>query len=227
MWKVLNAEIQYNRFSFLFFLSIIPGIHIIKQYYVDVPLLIFFYLPIVALNQIFIFRSKEGRERFTNRLPVQLTALAIARISIVLLPCLFGIILMELLNLVQSGIESISINNSIILFGIVVLIYSIYFIFSDIMSVFSGGKSNKNAMMVLIGLLTAFMFLGLFMFMKTSSGEPPSALVNTIEFVINNHPFRGEYGVMKFAVTALVSSVITVCTYIRRRSFLGSSLAAK
>jgi len=135
MWQVLKAELNYNKLIFLGFMALVPLIYLIEVNLEDMPR--YFTLILLFLMEFyFIFFSyKEKRHISQALLPLSKHEIGFARIFAIFVSSLFILIVYAAIGIYLEWDRSISYvmnYNSIMIFvGIIILIFSVFFIFMD------------------------------------------------------------------------------------------------
>ena len=239
MWRVIKAEFYYlfssQKSALLLIYGLIPVFGILEIWKMslrpgrypivdDIPMayLVGMVIYFILLNWI-ANRNKELRIRIHSRLPLSLYQLALARIGVLLLVCLEVVAAYALFHLLFNPRGIVAPERFLVMTAAFLLLFSVYFLIRDLLlDYFRRIGFTKNRVMiaaVLLGL--GFNVLGVLVLMQTTAtGHSFLPVERVVGFMIENNPFRGEYGLQRFLVTALVLGVATVFSFRFRRSYL-------
>lgn len=225
MWHLIRSEFDYSRKLFLGFVAVIPLLSLLVVYPIQdfSPNLLAFTMPLLMLQNWAVFRNKEKRGYLQMRLPVSLRHIALTRILLVTLASSCYLVLYAFIcfGLMTSGrVNYVALS---IIFGIILLVFSVYFILRDLLFDFFRklGFTKERMLVALLLVMVGFNILGVYVMIQTNtSGTAPLPVRATFDFLRRNNPFSGEYGTVKFlALSALLAS-LTVVSFGRRKSYL-------
>lgn len=223
MWHILKAEFNYHKKIFLGFFGFLPFIcfHAINPILEDLSAnYLIFMLIFLMLQNWNTFRNKENRERQHIRLPLSIKKIALARIFMIIIPCLGFIGFYSLIySLLAGPIDHIRL---LISFSMILLGFSIYFIIRDLfLSFFRKIGFTKNRIVIgLVLIMLGLNLLGIFFFTRTTNtGAPPVNMELLAKFV---RFLQGAdmYVATKFIVSSLALASSTLFSFGRRRSYL-------
>lgn len=220
MLQLLKAEFDYAKWGLLFFIFLIPPAYIWWTTSVDSEHGIQFTLWLAfMLNTMIPQPKKEKRERFLNVLPVSIITRGMARVLMVILPCLamifFIYVLPRILN-ISLKIDQIEIWGS---FGIILIIYGIYFIFQDIVS---GRPPRSRSRIKLISIITLISVVVLFIIgiiLEEATDSVGFGLNQFVDSIDNSGILSGINGIIRFVIFSVSLFFVSLVTYYRRSSF--------
>ena len=222
MWRILKAEIKYNRTNFLLFLIMIPVVLIYAVYRPSgMPHFIVWLMAFLMVNTWNALRIREKREFQLVQLPVSVRELALARMLMVLIsPAIFVGVYAALYFTANPG-GAINLRVVLTLYGLIVILFSLAFIFRDR---FIGGKllkQGKTAVMILVGLGVVANIYGLIAFRRArDSNGPPPAFIRALVYVFENNPSTTNMRTVVFVAVSLGLAFLTIVTFRRRRTYI-------
>jgi hypothetical protein len=226
MWPLIRSDISYHRNTFIMLFIMVSAFFIFLQFSPEKIDFMIFVLVFVIVNQINTYRIREKRDRQHTLLPLSARQIGMARLLVLLLPCAAAFMFYYLLGLIFTSGEAIESWKLVVLFGLTLLFFSVFLILQDIYYMFPRSRlmglfgQSTHLMVFAIGMLV-FMSLGLFAFMSMEkTGQPPAALVYTIDFAKKYNPFGGTFGIVRFLIFSLAFSYLSVLTFSRRKSFV-------
>ena len=214
MWQMLCAEMKYNLLILLLWSVIIPNSVVIKYYESNMSIMpVMMILLWVIVVKI---RAREKRDRQTVLLPVPITAIASIRLLIIIVPCIIFILQLVLLNNLTVYKNVISLKLGMTIFGLILLIYSLFCIFYDLAT-----KRSKNtlrtAQMTIVLLFVIPTILGIIILILIKNSSILTDQITTFFTRIN--PFSGSLGVVKFFLFSMVIAGLSVLTFSARKSY--------
>jgi hypothetical protein len=222
MWRILKAEIKYNRTSFVLFLITIPVVLIYAAYTPSgLPHFIAWLMAFLMVNTWNALRIREKREFQLVQLPVSVRQLALARMLMVILsPAIF----VGIYAVIQSAVDpkgQTNLRALLTLYGLIVLIFSLAFVFRDRAIGSKLLKQGKIAIVALGGLGVAANIYALVVFRRLSdSSGPPPAFIRALAYVLENNPSTTNSRTIVFLVVSLALALLTVVTFVRRRTYI-------
>lgn len=206
MWRILEADLRYHKGILMMFLPLILA-------YSNgfLPALA---APFLMVNSIIPFRSREKRDRLQAVLPVTLRQIGMARILLVILPCLawYLVFLLFWWSYGAAGWEEV--RWVMIFFGAIVAGYSVAFLLNDLF-LFTRAATK----LIVVGLLLFSLSLWLALDLK-SSASPDFVVIRVIDTAQAYNPFRGVFGNFLFLAASLALAALSVFTFVRRKSHL-------
>jgi hypothetical protein len=220
MWKIVRAEIAYNWIRFAIFLGIVPLIHAgqarYETGYLNLAAFITLFLMVNGWNIRYV---GEKRDYQLAQLPVSARRAAAARILMVLLPTAAFVGWYVALHIVFMPRVHINIRVPLMLWGLLVIAYSLAFIFRDR---FVGTRAMMRGKMLLVAAGGALLILNVWTMLSVNraraQGEPMPALVRIFEFVERHNPTTSDINMLAWLAVSFVLGCLTVETYTRRRS---------
>jgi hypothetical protein len=225
MWRLIRSEFDYNRKLFLGLVAVIPLLSLLVVYPIEdfSPNLLAFTMTLLMLQNWAVFRNKEKRVCQQIRLPLSLRRIALTRILLVMIASSGYLVLYAFIcfGLMTSGrVNYVALS---MIFGIILLVFSVYFILRDLLLDFFRklGLTKERMIVALLLVVVGLNILGVYVMIQTNtSGTAPLPVRATFDFLRRNNPFGGEYGAVKFlALSALLAS-LTVISFERRKSYL-------
>ena len=221
MWTMVKTELDYHKNSILLFLAIIA----LAFYFFEIlssddwdyiiVLMVFF-----MIHSVISTRMREQRNRQQLHLPVSAQQIALVRLFTVYLLCGFAFLELLILYFIFQKNAAFPIAKINILFGIIVFLYSMFFIFYDLYpSVFK--KYGKFIVALLAMGISASMAIGILVMTKPGSGAPLPDFIKTFFNLIRNYnPFTGASGGFRFLIFNLIVSGFTIITFRRCKSYV-------
>jgi hypothetical protein len=219
MWRIVRAELRYNRLNFLLFLAF-ASLGCIYGVYSSMALFIAWLMMFLAVNNWNAFRIKEKRDFQLAQLPVSARKIALARMMMIIIPGLVFITLCIAINVAVDPDQPINIRVVMMLFGIVLAVFSLALMFRDR---FIGTKALKQGKAVIIGLGSLLLVANIYSFFVlrklagSGRGEPPR-LVRTIAFLTKHNPSTSNINTLVFLAVCLTLACLTIVTFGRRRT---------
>lgn len=223
MWKLLRAELDYNKTFIISMLSIVPviSIYLLIRTKGDSSWIVALIAFLIA-NTILGGMNKEKRVQRNTLLPIPVRKAGITRIALILIP--FTIVLL-LFSFMQQVVEQMANWSNIItypLFALYLLGFSMYLVVHDLRS---GSVRNPETFSfykygIVLGLF--FMTVGLVILTVMTKGE--GVQPSYIEMIATFFKFLfSRIGVtILFALTGGIFC-ISLYTYERRKSYLSGS----
>jgi hypothetical protein len=220
MWRILKAEIRYNWLNFVFFLAIVPVPLVAEiRYGTGYPIFFAFILMLLMVNGWNVRYIQEKRDYQYTQLPVTAKTVAAARILMVLLACSAYVAWFVGLHIALMPSAHVNPRGPLAVWGILVIAYSLGFIFRDR---FIGTKALMRGKMLLVILLggTALLNLGVMLAVNRAkaTGAPMPWLAKVFELIERNNPASSNLNTALWLAVSLVLAYATVETYARRRS---------
>lgn len=222
MWRILRAELNYNRLNFMIFLSLLPPVLVYSVLRSSsVPLIIVWLFALLAVNNWNAFRIREKREFQLVQLPVSVRQLALARLTMLLLAPAVFMTLYGLLQAVANPGAQVNTRVLITLYASLVLVFSLAFMFRDR---FLGSKLLKQGKIALVAagvLLLAANFYALMIARRgLDPGSEPPAIVRVLGYIFENNPSTTTMRTAIFLAICLGLAFLTIVTFSRRRTYI-------
>jgi hypothetical protein len=238
MWQILRAEFAYSRVNYLLFLVFIPMLLIFGLYgSYSPPLYVAWLFTFLMVNGWNASRIKEKREMQLAQLPVSNREVALVRTLMVTVPpAAIMLIYLAVHLLIRPGLSleteasaalapggalPLPVRGLLTLYGLVVLVFSLAFMFRDTFLGTRFLKGGKILIVVLIGLGVAANIYAIVVFRKVSAsgGEPP-AFISAIRYLMENNPSTSTARTLIFLGVCLASALLSIVTFIHRRTHL-------
>ncbi len=217
MLNILKAEISYYKTSYFLMYAMLL---LLSKYNWLMGV-----MGYIVLNSICSLRNKELRERNLAVLPVSILSPAVVRIVIHTVPfMLFTVVTFIALLLIKPS-EWRLIEGLILVNGVMILMFSGYFILRDTSLEFFRkiGFTQQIFTKIVVILILAGNLLGIYTMMAMNRDWPNPA-VDVIRFFRNDfpayNPFSGDFGSYFFLLFSVTFALISVFTYTKRKSFL-------
>jgi LPXTG-motif cell wall-anchored protein len=220
MWRIVEAEIRYNRLNFIFFLALVVIVGLVTTYG-PITHVLAWMMAFLGVNNWLAFRTREKRNLQFVQLPVSAGRIALARLLMILLPVGVFLGLFSLMYRATGPQSQINIRVILMLFALVVSIFSIALIFRD---TFVGTKALRHGKVILVVLLSATAMLNFYTFMIArrvagTNAEPP-ALIRLIRFVDQHNPSTSNTSTVAFLAIGLGLAGLTLLTFKRRKTHI-------
>lgn len=223
MWKIFKSEISYLKTYFILGVILVPVFFFLQTGFEDLG-----NLPILAIIFLLIQnwlgrRTKEKREYKTYLLPVSSYAIAFSRVIMIIASAVVFILIYQLI-LVFLNYEPFRYNISLTLtLGIMLFIYSIYFILRDLLLYyFRRIGLTANRMILILSMMGIILnMLGIYVFIITKSeGKAPEVIGVIIEGFKKYNPFFIENGSEFFLLFSFFLAGLSLISYQRRAAYL-------
>jgi len=238
MWRVLRAEFAYSRINYLIFLVFIPMLLIFGLYGPSsTSLYVAWLATFLMINFWNASRIKEKRGLQLAQLPVPYRDLALVRILMVAVPSAVILLLYLVIHLLMrpvlpvppyadialplSSALPIPLRGLLTLYGLVVLVFSLAFMFRDTFLGTRFLKQGKILLVALIGLGVGANVYGIVAFRQASeTGAAPPAIIAAIGYLIENNPSTSAARTAVFLAVCLACALLSIVTFTRRRTHL-------
>jgi len=238
MWRILRAEFAYSRINYVIFLVFIPMLLIFGLYRPSSSALYVAWLAtFLMINGWNATRIKEKRELQLAQLPVASPEVALVRLLMVSVPPAFILLLYVAVHLLlrpslpvpaDAGIAipvsnwlSMPVRALLTLYGLVVLVFSLIFIFRDTFLGTRFLKQGKILLVILIGFGVAANIYGIALARRVSAtGAQPPAAIRALGYLIENNPSTTTARTLVFLVVCLACALLSILTFTRRRTHL-------
>lgn len=230
MWNILKAEFEYSK-TFLFVLGAVAIFFTVFEAIdaadLSTPCILNSIIALTLTSNIIITMNRERRFRHYVSLPVSLSKIAFVRILLAFIPCLFicFLFLGNYLYIKHTGSVRNSMNAentflflALLFYGVIIIGFLLHFILNDLTVSYKEFFSRR----ISIGVILVFLIFGIIIIQKSISYYTYRISGDKIiEFIRTYSPFADEYnGVHKIALLALLFSVISIFTFIRRKTYL-------
>jgi hypothetical protein len=220
MWRIVRAELKYNRVNYLLFLAIVSLVCIYGVYR-PMALMIAWTMMFLAVNNWNAFRIKEKRDFQLVQLPVPTRKIAYARLALIMIPGVVFIGLCIAINVAVDPDRPINVRVVLMLYGIVVAIFSLAFMFRDRFLGTKALKGGKAFLVVLLAGGVAANIYGLIAARRAvAAGAAPPLFVRTIELLKEYNPSATNPRVLGFLAVCLMLAFLTVVTFERRKTHI-------
>jgi hypothetical protein len=220
MWRILRAETRYNWFNLAVFFAMVPLVQAGEaRYGAGYAYMIAYLLLLLMVNGWNIRYIREKRDHQCAQLPVAAKAVAGARILMVVLSCTAFVawhigVQIAFRPRVHAGIAW-----PLTFWGLLVIAYSLAFMFRDR---FVGSRALMRGKIALVALLGALLVGNIITMMSVNraraQGTEMPAIVKVFEFIERNNPTTSSANMIAWLAAALVLAYLTLETYARRRS---------
>ncbi|MFZ1946949.1 MAG: hypothetical protein WAW06_05335 [bacterium] len=217
---MLRAEARYNWINFLVFLAMIPLVQAGEaRYGTGYASLLGYLLLLLMVNGWNLRYIREKRDYQYAQLPVAARTAAGARILMVVLSCTVFVLWSIGIRIAFTPRVHADIRWPLTFWGLIVIVYSLAFMFRDR---FVGSKAlmrGKIALVALLGgLLVANVLTMISMNRARAQGTEPPGIVKVFEFIERNNPTTSSANMTVWLVAAAGLACLTLVTYSRRRS---------
>lgn len=228
MWHIIITEFNYSKILFLIFFGLVPIVAYLAVYPLleDMPTaMILFWLMLVSVQNWIIFRNKENRDRQHALLPVSVVLRALARMGLVVFLCTVIITIYCFIQFIVNPARPVAIMGAMVAFGIILIVFSIYFILRDLLLFFLRNNrlfklSKERSKTILIFLVLILNFLGIYYFLIGLSGRmEASGLVRMIRFIKYDPLFTTGPGIVRYMIGCSLFAGLTLLTYAGRKSY--------
>ncbi len=215
MFELLKSELRYNLKHWFPAIGLIILFSYLQTVVEDIAILVSM-CAFVIVNNIYTFTSKENRKRLYLLLPLEPKLAALVRILLLVIPFVIFIALHVYVQFLLDPEGVPRYNNSIILIGIFLIIYSCVFIVKDVLADYfvSKGLNAKKLLMialmsmVFLNLITVIIFVT-----STKDGKGPFIdLIHAMKDIINSGYF--SFSMILLGITL---SIVTLFTFQNRK----------
>ncbi len=213
MWRIILSEIEYNKWMMVAALAVVIMLIVGESMTGKEGSLNFLYflLPFVVINTMAPMRFKEKRDQRCIVLPVTAVSIGISRIMFIIIPVFFVYFTLFIFDIALSFHNSLSEGTYLLFSGIVVFIYSFFFIMYDLFYMFI----NKRLIAAAVLFLVLALLVNLLLFTNAISGNFIRNVIDLVDTIINS----GRKGLIIFLSITIFFTVSSVFTYMRRKSF--------
>lgn len=219
MWQIVRAELKYNRLNFLIFLGIV-SLGCIYGVYRPMALFVAWVMMFLAVNNWNAVRIKEKRDFQLAQLPVSARRIALARLMLIVIPGLVFIVLCVAINVAVDPDHPINIRAVLMLFGLVVAIFSLALMSRDR---FLGTKALKRGKATLVVITSLLLVANIYTFFAVRSAEATGrvpVLVHVAKFLIDHNPSATTPRTLIFLAVCLGLACLTMITFQRRKTHI-------
>jgi hypothetical protein len=235
MWTLIKSELKYYKIHFLFWFNLLLLLVFIQAWLPLLPTFmqegmnpvtfsfVLFWIIFLMFQMWVTLRNKENRTFQLISLPISYFSIAVARILMILFPCVLLLLISTILIFVGDFPTSNVLRRLIIINGIIISVFSLYFIIRDLFLPFFRriGLSKERIIAGALLLGVALNLLGLLVFIKTKSGNANFNFFNKIHnILVTYNPFSGDYGLIKFVLFFMSLAFLSVITFSRSKSYL-------
>jgi len=222
MYKILKAELNYHKLSWYSIVLLIPLILLYTGEESESGThFIIFLFPYLMINTIIPPRYKEKRDRLFTLLPIVNWHIALERIVLIIAVVSLYLISYSALYALIYPNQPSNFNSITLFFGIIIFIYSIFFIINDIfVHTLKHGSDDRGALTKFKGGMIIFIAILMLAGFYALYAKPPGLLI-FYNLIAENNPFSGEFGEIKFVFVSLLLAMISVFTFAKRRSYSG------
>jgi hypothetical protein len=224
MWNLVLSEFTYFKRIWVPFFGIAPliGLYSIHPLLEDLsPVYILAQVMFLATLYWTIYRNREKRDCYVIRLPLSVTKLGAVRLLTIAMGIAIHVLLYMPFPLLAG--KPLSSPGFLIALGIIVSLFSIYFIFRDTLFLFFRriGLTSNRVLVIAVFLGLGLNILGMkAAFQAKTTGKAPVFVDAIAHFLIRDNPFTGEFGLLKFLLCSAVLAFLSILAFKRRRSFV-------
>ena len=227
MWRLLRTELAYNWILFICLTAIVPfaAYFRIHPFAEDIPVAFFvFWSAFMVLQFWTIQRNKERRERRWFSLPVSVWKRAVVRIGIIVATAFLMHALYFLCQWMLNFHQRPEFLGLIQPLGILVLIFSVYFLFRDtaVMMLREGRlrwlTPERSKMFIKILLFTVLL-INVYLFIMASRGSHLDFIVKFVRFFKYSALFTTNQGLIEFSLFSCAVSALTILSYCTRKRY--------
>ena len=225
MWRITRTEIVYHKMIFLIYLIMTIGITFLERTLDDGGRFYTAMLLFLIVQNWLSFKAKQKRDLQLARLPLAAGVQGSVRILMIFIAALLVVLVYKGMHLLLGiqGHANYPVTHWKLLshFSLVLLGFSVYFIFSDFISPKLRELTNYQTMkerMLQIFLLTAVILqiLGLVAFMT----KAPNLVTNIFDLIYHHNPFDKTSNIQILFIVSLISAAISIQTYSLRKNYI-------
>ena len=220
MWRIVRAELSYNRLTFLAFLVIMSMLSIYSAYRPTTYLMAWLML-FLGVNTWLAVRIREKRDSQLILLPVSENKIAMARILMILLP---GAVFLGVFSLMYQAMDParpLNFRVILMIYGVVVTIFSLALIFRD---TFIGTRALRRGKIILVVLVGALFLANIYTFLQARRahdiGVDPPVFVRLIRYIEEHNPATSDLNTAVFLLISFTLALLTVATFRRRKAHI-------
>jgi hypothetical protein len=222
MRRILRAEMRYNWFNLLIFLALVPLAHAGQaRYGTGYASLLGYLFLLLMINGWNLRYIREKRDYQYAQLPVADRVVAGARILMVVLSCTVFVLWSIALQIVFTPQAHAKIKGPMAIWGLLVIVYSLAFMFRDR---FLGSRALTRGKIILVVLLGALLVANVLTMISVNraraQGTEIPGIVKVFDFVERNNPTTSSANMTVWLAAAAILACLTLVTYARRRSHL-------
>jgi hypothetical protein len=225
MWRIIMAEISYSRAIFFIYLLLTIGITFIEQKFEDGGRFYVAMLLFLTVQNWLSFRAKGKRGLYSHKLPLSVISLSGVRTGFFFVSAVMIVIFYKSMHLFLSikGHANYPITGWKLIhyISIVLFLFSVYFIITDIVAPRLREHSNfelikERSLQILILFALVLQVLGIVAFLTRA----PNFVTKIFDVLYHKNPFDEVRNIQIFAIISLVAAAISSFTYAKRRNYL-------
>jgi hypothetical protein len=220
MWRIVRAEIAYNRLNHLIFLAlVVPLLAYAVLHESVIPGFIAWLFMFLMVNNWNATRIREKRSFQLAQLPLPTLTVGMARF--VLIVVLSGSFLMTygILQAIIAPQGAAGIRVLLCLFALTVAIFAAVLMFRDR---FVGSKALAQGKMILVAVGGAAVLGNVYLLIAAKraaeSGIAPPAFIRAIEWGVEHNPAGSSLWTALFVLVSLGLGLLSAYTFTRRRT---------
>lgn len=226
MLRVFIAECDYRRALTLGVLLVFPLLLIYSKYPFRSlsPHYLFFWSVFIVIQNLIVHRNIDKRERIFIGLPIARTTYGFFRTLQVLILGVVYTAVYALMFFLFRPVAMVDRRLCMTLCLVFWLIFSLYFTTRDVSLDFfrKMGITRGRFLLIMVMLGGLVQAMTLVAFLQASAHKPTNFIIGrTIDWILLHHPFQGEQGFIRFAVTTGLVALLSVWTFQKKKSYLG------
>ena len=220
MWRIIRAELAYNRLNYLIFLALLVPVLTYGAVHVSVfPAFLMWLFTFLMVNNWNAIRIREKRSFQLAQLPLPAITVGMARfLLIVLLSGSFLIVYGVLQAIILPGAGA-GLRVLLCLFALTTAIFSGALMFRDR---FVGSKALAQGKMILVAVLGAGVLANIYLLvMAKRAAETPTvrpAFIRALEWAFRHNPSLSNLATGVCVLIGLGLGLLSAYTFTRRRT---------
>ncbi|MBN1479347.1 hypothetical protein EH223_16130 [candidate division KSB1 bacterium] len=225
MWRIIKAEISYHVGIFIIYLCLTVGVTFVEQQFEDGGRFYVAILLFLIVQNWLSFKAKSKRDVLFARLPLAGLTLGGIRIVMIVVSALLITVVYKgmhaLLGIQGHANYPVTGWKLVNYYSIVLFLFSIYFIFSDLVAPRLREFSNfeiikERSIQILLLLLILLQILGMVAFLT----QAPNFVIALFDLFYSHNPFDK---VKTIQILLFISVLIAACscfTFSKRRNYI-------
>jgi hypothetical protein len=220
MWRVIRAEIAYNRWNYLIFTALLVPVLTYGAISESVtPTFLAWLFMFLMVNNWNAVRIREKRSFQLAQLPLPARAVGMARLALIMLLSGSFLLIFGILQAVVTPGAASSVRALFCLLSLTLAIFSGALMFRDR---FVGSKALGHGKIILVAIIGAAAVANVYFLIaakrasETGSGRP--AFTRAIEWGFEHNPAGSSLGTAVCVLVGLGLGLLSVYTFTRRRT---------
>ena len=220
MWRIIKAELAYNRLNYLIFLALffpVLAYGAIRES--ATPAFLVWIFMFLMVNNWNAFRIREKRSFQLSQLPLPTIEVGMARFMMIVLLSGSFMVVYGVLQAIMMAETVAGVRLLLCLFALTVAIFAAGLIFRDR---FVGSKALAQGKMIVVAILGAGVLANIYFFIlarrASETGHVRPALIRAIEWGFEHNPAGSNPGTAICVLVGLGLGLLSAYTFTCRRT---------